>query len=184
MTFKVKVKPKSFDCAAEAFALQRHGKQAHGSLKIGDHLRDVVDNVRKHYDPHVNYSDPEEVIAAAWMHDIIEDTDTDLDDIEPMFGERVGTIVGLLTDKQGRNRLERHLYTYHMIRTDPDALLIKLCDRRHNQARSIKHGEHWLAMYLKEFTYFKFALWTPHKFVALWDELDAQFEEMQRMTSW
>ena len=182
--FQVKVRTKNFNCAAEAFALERHGQQDHGCLKIEDHLRDVVANVRKHYDPHVNICDPEEVIAAAWLHDIIEDTDTDLDDIEPVFGARVGHIVALLTDKQGRNRMERHLYTYHMIRTDPDALLIKLCDRRHNQARSIQHGEHWMAMYLKEYTYFKFALWTPHKFTRLWDELDRQYEEMQEKLSW
>lgn len=179
-----KVKTKSFDCAAEAFAAERHGKQAHGSLKIGDHLKDVVENVRKHYDPHINISELGDVVSAAWMHDIIEDTTTDLDEVEEMFGERVATIVGLLTDKWGYNRLERHLRTYHMIRTDPDALLIKLCDRRHNQARSLEHGEHWMAMYLKEYTYFKFALWTPHKFVRLWDELDSQYALMQEKLSW
>lgn len=184
MTFKVKTRIKNSDCAAEAFALERHGKQKHGSLMIEEHLRDVVENVRKHYDPHVNTSDPEEVIAAAWMHDIMEDTSTDSDEIEAMFGERVAHIVGLLTDKQGYNRLERHLYTYHMIRTDNDALLIKLCDRRHNQARSLAHGEHWMAMYLKEYTYFKFALWTPHKFKHLWLELDSQYAQMQEKLSW
>jgi len=170
--------------AAMAFALERHGQQDHGCLKIEDHLKDVAENVKKHYDPHVNICDPEDVIAAAWMHDIIEDTDTDLDDIEPIFGERVGHIVALLTDKQGRNRLERHLYTYHMIRTDPDALLIKLADRRHNHERSIKHSEHYAAMYQKEFIYFKFGLWTPYKFKALWEELDFQYDEMTRMLTW
>lgn len=184
MTFKVKLKAKIEYSAAGAFALERHGRQDHGCLKIEDHLKDVVDNVRKHYDPHVNMRDPEEVIAAAWLHDIIEDTDTSLEEIADKFGDNVEEMVSLLTDKHGRNRMERHLRTYHMIRRDPDALLIKLCDRRHNQARSIKHGEHWLAMYAKEYTYFKFALWTPHKFVPLWDELDAQYEEMQRKLSW
>ena len=62
--------------AASAFALERHGEQDHGCLKIGDHLSDVAENVRKHYDPYVNMSDPEPVIAAAWLHDILEDTQT------------------------------------------------------------------------------------------------------------
>lgn len=189
MNFQVKLRHKlerTADAtnAAAAFALERHGEQAHGRLKIGDHLADVAFHVRKHYDPRVNILEPEDVIAGAWLHDIIEDTDTKIEEIEDHFGEPVGHLVSLLTDKQGRNRLERHLRTYHAIRRDPDATLIKLCDRRHNQARSIEHGEHWLAMYEKEFGYFKFALWTPHKFITLWEELDQQYEEMKRKLSW
>lgn len=185
MTFQVKLRKKiDVDCFAAAFALERHGEQDHGCLKIADHLSDVVDNVRKHYDPRVNILEPEQVIAAAWLHDIIEDTPTNPNEIEHHFGEPVEALVNLLTDKSGRNRLERHLRTYHAIRRDPDATLIKLCDRRHNQARSIKHGERWMAMYEKEFNYFKFALWTPNKFVALWEELDNQYDEMKRNLSW
>jgi (p)ppGpp synthase/HD superfamily hydrolase len=173
------------DClGAGAFALERHGEQDHGCLKIGDHLADVVKNVHKHYDPHVNISDLDQVIAAAWLHDILEDTQTKRYEISDHFGYRVLTIVNALTDKEGKNRIERHLHTYHLIRRSPDATLIKLCDRRHNQERSIKHGEHWMAMYLKEFIYFKFALWQPDEFVELWEELDQQYEEMKRKMSW
>lgn len=182
--FKVKVRAKIEYSAAGAFALQWHGEQPHGCLKIEDHLKDVVDNVRKHYDPHVNLYDFEEVIAAAWLHDVLEDTSAIFEDIDKQFGIEVASLVWVLTDKEGKNRMERHLNTYHLIRDNPDALLIKLCDRRHNQARSIKHGEHWMSMYLKEFNYFKFALWRPDQFVALWDELDAQHEEMKRKLSW
>lgn len=182
--FKVKVRAKIEYSAAGAYALERHGEQDHGCLKIGDHLADVVDNVRKHYDPHINICDPEEVIAAAWLHDCVEDTGTSPEDIHHRFGSNVGTLVDLLTDKEGKNRMERHLRTYHMIRQDPDATLIKLCDRRHNQARSIKHGEHYAAMYEREYIYFKFALWTPHRFEKLWEELDSQFEHLRKMLKW
>jgi len=183
MTFKVKLRQKG-DNAVSAFALERHGSQAHGSLKIEFHLADVAWNARMHYDPHVNILEPEQVICAAWLHDIIEDTPTTLQEIEERFGCGVGNMVNLLTDKEGRNRLERHLRTYHAIRTDPDATLIKLCDRRHNQDRSLKHGEHWMVMYEREYNYFKFALWTPHKFKKLWEELDWQNEEMKRKLTW
>lgn len=183
MTFKVKIRQK-IDSAAQAFALERHGAQDHGCLKIGDHLADVAANTRKHYDPRVNILDPENVIAAAWLHDILEDTPTNLEELEDMFGYQTANIVNLLTDKSGRNRLERHLRTYHAIRTDPDATLVKLCDRRHNQDRSLKHGEHWMVMYEREYNYFKFALWTPHKFKELWAELDWQHEEMKRKLTW
>lgn len=184
MTFKVKTRIKTSSQEAQDFALKRHGKQDHGCLKIGDHLKDVSQNVLLHYDPRVNIAPFTDVEAAAWLHDIIEDTDTDLDEIEDKFGGSVANIVNLLTDKDGRNRLERHLHTYHMIRRDADAILIKLCDRRHNQERSLRHGERYLVMYEREYNYFKFALWTPHKFKALWDELDQQYEDMKKALSW
>ena len=183
MTFQVRLRQK-VDNAAAAFAIERHGAQDHGCLKIEVHLADVAWNARMHYDPHVNILEPEQVIAAAWLHDIIEDTPTILEEIEDKFGYQVADVVNLLTDKEGRNRLERHLRTYHAIRTDPDATLIKLCDRRHNQDRSLKHGEHWMVMYEREYNYFKFALWTPHKFKKLWEELDWQNEEMKKKLTW
>jgi len=183
MTFQVKLRHKA-DNSAAAFALERHGAQDHGCLKIADHLNDVAWNARMHYDPHVNILEPEQVIAAAWLHDIIEDTPTTLEEIQDMFGHQIEDVVNLLTDKEGRNRLERHLRTYHAIRTDPDATLIKLCDRRHNQDRSLKHGEHWMVMYEREYNYFKFALWTPQKFKKLWEELDWQNEEMKKKLTW
>lgn len=183
MTFQVKVKPK-IGSSAQFFALERHGAQDHGCLKIGDHLADVATNALKHYDPHVNILEPGDVASAAWLHDILEDTPTTLDEIGDAFGWQIADVVSLLTDKKGRNRLERHLRTYHAIRTDPDATLIKLCDRRHNQDRSLKHGEHWMVMYEREYNYFKFALWTPHKFIKLWEELDWQHEEMKKKMTW
>jgi (p)ppGpp synthase/HD superfamily hydrolase len=183
MTFKVKLRQKGENAAA-AFALERHGAQDHGCLKISDHLADVAFNVRKHYDPHLNFSDPEEVIAAAWLHDVCEDTFTASDEICGRFGDRVGDLVELVTDKSGRNRLEKHLKTYHAIRRDPDAILIKLCDRRHNHARSIKYGEKYAIMYAREFLYFKFALYNPGQFVELWRELDDQYKQLEDLLTW
>lgn len=179
MNFQVKIRPKT-GSPAEAFALERHGSQDHGCLKISDHLADVAYNVRKHYDPHVNFSDPEDIIAAAWLHDVCEDTDTNSDEIRDLFGERIGEIVELVTDKAGRNRIERHLRTYPALRRDPDAILVKLCDRRHNHARSIQYGEKYAIMYANEFLYFKFALYNPGQFVELWQELDGQYEEIKK----
>ncbi len=169
---------------ASVFALERHGKQAHGCLQIEDHLRDVVATVREHYDPHVNISDLGTIAEAAWLHDVCEDTATTSDEIEERFGDRIGELVELLTDKEGKNRIERHLRTYPMIRRDPDAILIKLADRRHNQARSIEYGERWALMYYREFLYFKFALYNPGQFMLLWRELDDQYKKLEDLLTW
>lgn len=183
MTFLVKVRPK-IGSAAQAFAFERHGDQDHGCLKISDHLEDVVHTVQKHYDPHLNISDPEEIIAAAWLHDCAEDTQTTNEEICKKFGDRVGALVELVTDKSGKNRLERHLRTYHAIRTDPDAILIKLADRRHNHARSIKYGEKYAIMYRDEYLRFKFALYKPGQFISLWRELDDQYKQLEDLLTW
>lgn len=183
MTFRVKVRQKT-GSLAEAFALERHGDQDHGCLKISEHLRDVAATVAKHYDPNFNISPLEDVVAAAYGHDLYEDTNTTPEEVRELFGDRIEELIELLTDKSGRNRLERHLKTYHAIRRDPDATLIKLADRRHNQQRSIANGEHWMRMYEKEFLYFKFALWTPGKFAKLWDELDGQYDQMKKKMTW
>jgi guanosine-3',5'-bis(diphosphate) 3'-pyrophosphohydrolase len=180
----LKIRTKDELSAPSTFALERHGRQRHGSLKIEDHLRDVVGTVRKHYDPHVNISELGEVASAAWLHDVCEDTPTTSDEIAERFGDRVGDLVELLTDKEGKNRVERHLRTYPMIRRDPDAILIKLADRRHNQARSIEHGERWALMYYREYLYFKFALYNPGQFVLLWKELDEQYKQLEDILTW
>lgn len=42
----------------------------------------------------------EEVLAAALLHDVIEDSDTELDELREKFGEEVAGMVGVLTDDQ------------------------------------------------------------------------------------
>jgi len=177
---------------AKEAAIFWHGNQDHGCLKIGEHLADVAKNVGKHFNKSWRCDDgsnrfKEEVVAAAWLHDVVEDTKMTqarlLIDLESNceHGDYIAELVGLLTDKKGKSRKERHLKTYYAIRPSAHATLIKLCDRRHNQARSIKHGEIYAAMYAKEFDYFKFALWQPNEYVDLWAELDEQNHKMQEI---
>jgi (p)ppGpp synthase/HD superfamily hydrolase len=166
---------------AITFARAHHGTQAHGSLDIMDHLADVTVNVAKHYP-----GDPEyklDVLVAATLHDVLEDTDVGIDVVAREFGLDVAHLVNLLTDKPGNNRYERHLRTYWLIRSHPDAVLIKLCDRRHNHARSLEYGEKkYGVMYANEFRYFKMALWLPGEFVELWAELDTQYDALVAKT--
>lgn len=59
----------------------------------------------------------EEMLAAAWLHDTVEDTPTTLADIESHFGLRVASLVAMLTNVsvgsaenryQRKNRDRRH----------------------------------------------------------------------------
>ena len=75
---------------AKAFAYERHAGQGRkGSDKpFTSHLDKVTDIIQK-------LTDDEEVIAASWLHDVVEDTDTSLEEIYEVFGDRVGRFVGL-----------------------------------------------------------------------------------------
>lgn len=168
---------------AQMFAMEKHGNQPHGCLTIADHILDVANNVYKHYDSNINFMPVDVVVEAAFLHDVVEDTDTSLDEIEKIFGWDIANLVSLVTDKNGKNRLERHLNTYHLIRSNADATLIKLCDRRHNHERSLKNSEVYTSMYKSEYLYFKFALYLPDEFTQLWSELDAQYEQMKGILS-
>ena len=57
--------------------LRKNGKTPYFS-----HLKDVVKNLRKMKVTNKN------IICAAWLHDTIEDTDTDFDSIKDRFGKK------------------------------------------------------------------------------------------------
>lgn len=179
---------------AKEYALEKHGSQDHGCLKIDKHLADVAKNVAIHAKKSSVlevYLEP--LVAAAWLHDVIEDTNVTADKLERDF-QKAGFPLGdyhyvlkavtAVTDGPGKSRKERHMNTYWKIRDNPCALLVKLCDRRHNHERSIAHGEIYAAMYAKEYDYFKFALWRPRQLVDLWSELDKQNKRLQEIVGW
>lgn len=161
---------------ARWFAIKAHSAQLHGHSSYEDHLASVANKV-------ADYTPEPDVISAAWLHDTVEDTDVTVRTISDAFGPRVGHLVDLLTDRPGKNRMERHLDTYYRIRKDRDAILIKLADRLDNHRKSVENHEgstHW-KMYHKEYLYFKFALYEPRMYDGLWLELDNQYQIMKSM---
>ncbi len=78
-------------------------------------------------------------IISALLHDVVEDTDYTLEDIENMFGERIATIVDGLTklneeftsqtDSKQATNFRKMLMT---LSDDVRVILIKLADRLHN----------------------------------------------------
>ncbi len=68
-----------------------HGSRRRGDTDIGHPV--AVAEVLFEY----GISD-EEVLAAAFLHDVVEDTDTDLDEIGQRFGDRVRDLVEAMTE--------------------------------------------------------------------------------------
>lgn len=168
---------------AKNFALRFHGDQTHGSLKIVDHLTAVSDKLASVLDDIGDYRFSDDVIAAAWLHDVIEDTPVVYEDLVGVFGSFIANIVLAVTDSEGKNRMERHINTYWRTRTNSYAVLVKMSDRWHNHKRSIELNEKFVKMYADEYVYFKFALYKPGQADALWAELDEQHKTMLAMIS-
>jgi guanosine-3',5'-bis(diphosphate) 3'-pyrophosphohydrolase len=76
--------------------------------------------------------DPE-TLAAAILHDTLEDTKTTPKELEATFGSRVRKLVEEVTDDKSLPKLERkRLQIEHARSLSPDAVLIKLGDKISN----------------------------------------------------
>ena len=78
----------------------------------------------------------EEMVAAAFLHDVVEDTSTSLEEIADQFGSDVAMLVEHLTEpSQGMNapRSERKAIDRNYMKSaDPRAKVIRLVDRIDN----------------------------------------------------
>jgi guanosine-3',5'-bis(diphosphate) 3'-pyrophosphohydrolase len=71
-----------------------------------------------------------EVLAAALLHDTIEDTDTSFDELRAEFGERIAGMVAEVTDDKNLEKAERkRLQIEHAAGISPGAKLVKLADK-------------------------------------------------------
>jgi len=81
-----------------------------------------------------------EVIAAAYLHDTIEDTAVSYEDLVHGFGSRVADLVREVTDDKSLPKAERkRLQIEHAPSLSPSARLIKLADKTSN-VRSVVHA--------------------------------------------
>ena len=81
-----------------------------------------------------NYTNEEDLIIAAYLHDTIEDTKTKFEEILEIFGEIVANLVWELTsDKKEAKKVGKAIYLANKVNIMSEgALLIKLCDRLDN----------------------------------------------------
>jgi len=142
--------------SSRKWALAEFEAMKHGPLPYSTHLTAVAGIV-------ACYTRDEDVIAAAWLHDIVEDfrDQFTVADVRHMTNDRVATLVDLLTDPVGPRKLVKPI-SLARIAKDADACLIKCADRFHNQSTAIidSHGvgRRFVKMYVDEFEDFSTAL--------------------------
>lgn len=99
-------------------------------------------------------TDNESMLAAAWLHDTVEDTPSTLQDIANYFGEEVAELVEMLTDcksLKAKNRAVRKVAHFrHTAQASAEAQTIKLADIIDNTRAIIHFDPHFARVYLIE----------------------------------
>lgn len=114
----------------------------------------------------------EETRAAAWLHDVLEDTVCTAGILyRASIPPYVVALVDAVTNKPGANRAARHVLTYPRIARIPAAVTLKLADRIANVRASLHHKS-FAAMYLREHAAFREALVKHGGPIDGWDTLD------------
>lgn len=132
---------------ARLFATLKHNKQQrkYTGEPYTDHLHNVVDLLLAH-----GVSE-EPVLAAAWLHDTVEDTDVTLQDLIQSFPPEVVEYVYWLTDTDAGNRNTRaQIAAWRIGRSPWGAKLIKLADIIDNSRNVSKRDPDFAAVYLAE----------------------------------
>lgn len=144
-------------CSSMLFAVKLHGEQKYGRKPYHTHLIDVVNVLRRFID----WDDlTQDLVDAAWLHDVVEDTDVKIEELEFLFGPRVAELVFAVTNEPAENRKEKYAKTYPKIRAVNKAVTIKLADRIANIEQSISHDrfgrppQKLFSMYEKEWDSF------------------------------
>ncbi len=126
---------------AKRFATQAHRRIDHrrkySAQPYEVHLKSVAQLVSA-------VTDDAETIAAAWLHDTVEDTEVTLDQIRERFGAGVAELVADLTDVSrpgdGNRAARKAIDRAHTARASPRAKTVKLADLLDN-CRDIRRAD-------------------------------------------
>lgn len=96
----------------------------------------------------------ESMVAAAWLHDVIEDTNVSLHTIANEFGLLVATMVANLTNvsgpSDGNRKARKAVDLEHVAKAYPSTKTIKLADLIDNTRTVVQHDPSFAKIYLKE----------------------------------
>lgn len=138
---------------ARAFSIAAHAAVGQVRKYTGEpyslHPMEVARLVVEHAQ---GYTD--EMICAALLHDVVEDTQVPLSVIAAMFGSGVGDLVEQLTDvskpEDGNRQVRKAKDLQHTAQACPDAKTVKLADLISNSRSITAHDPEFAKVYLAE----------------------------------
>jgi guanosine-3',5'-bis(diphosphate) 3'-pyrophosphohydrolase len=112
---------------AAAFAAEKHRNQRRKDEEASPYINHPIQLA--YILVQAGIEDPV-VLAAALLHDTIEDTNTTLDELEIVFGYEIANIVVECSDDKRLSKLERkQAQIEHAAKISPKAKLVKLADK-------------------------------------------------------
>jgi (p)ppGpp synthase/HD superfamily hydrolase len=117
---------------AVAFALRFHGGQRRPTgAPYAEHLLEALEVLVRG----AGVSDPD-VLCAAVLHDVVEDTPCTVGEVRSAFGDRVADMVGWVTipdpEDGADKKAAKEAYLGRLADAPDDAILVKLADRASN----------------------------------------------------
>jgi (p)ppGpp synthase/HD superfamily hydrolase len=95
-----------------------------------------------------------DMVAAAWLHDVVEDTGCTLTDIHMAFGIDIAYLVGCLTDvskpEDGNRTVRKAIDRAHSAEAPAEAQTIKLADLISNSKSIMQYDPGFAKNYLEE----------------------------------
>lgn len=135
-------KAKNFAECAHAAQVRKYSGEPYAI-----HLREVAG-----YCAEVGCRD--EVVAAAWLHDVKEDQGVTNGQLVEFFGTEVARLVHEVTDQSkpddGNRKIRKAIDREHNGRASPDGKTIKLADLISNTKSIAVHDPHFAVTYLRE----------------------------------
>lgn len=136
---------------AREFAVRAHKRIDHrrkyNKQPYDVHLRAVAEHV-------ASVTDDAEMVAAAWLHDTVEDTPATFRDIEEGFGTGVANLVAELTDlskpSDGNRAVRKAIDRAHLARASARAKTVKLADLIDNCSDICRHDRRFAKVYVVE----------------------------------
>ncbi len=158
----------TISASAREFAIERHAEQKYGVLPYCYHL-DAVAGIVKPYG--------EQAVQLAYLHDVVEDTEATIAEIEQKFGKFIADCVHVLTDEPGIDRAERKRRTYRkmsLVAADLHlALIVKAADRLANLTACVSENRaDKLTMYINEHELFRRSVYRADLCETIWREMD------------
>jgi len=143
--------PTGLEARAREFANRAHGaidqRRKYTNEPYIRHPEAVAELVRSV--PHT-----EAMLAATWLHDVVEDTPVTIEEIEREFGAEVAALVKMLTDvsrpQDGNRAVRKAIDLAHTAKASPAGKTIKLADLIDNSRNILERDPNFARVYLAE----------------------------------